>query len=91
MKIRKANMDKKYEGMIKEVASDIVFDLQESALQCAWTATAIPIEFWEQTVSEAVKEVVKDILQDKKANEETDDTGFWQRFATWRKRNLGGY
>jgi hypothetical protein len=42
-------------------------------------------------VSEAVKEVVKDILQDKKANEETDDTGFWQRFATWRKRNLGGY
>jgi hypothetical protein len=64
MKIRKVNMDNKYEGMIKEVSSDIVFDLQESALQCAWTATAIPVEFWEQTVSEAVKEVVKDILQD---------------------------
>ena len=60
-------MESKYEKMIEGAAADIVFDLQSSALTCAWTSSPIPVMYWEQEVSAAFKEVFEDILADKAA------------------------
>jgi hypothetical protein len=65
MKNEEQGFNPKYQKMIKEISADVVFELQASALECAWNSIPIPIEYWEDIMSEQVEELVCDILADK--------------------------
>ena len=53
-----------YHRMIDDVAAELVEDLEDSALRCAFTATAIPTQDWHERIHEKVSELVMDILAD---------------------------
>ena len=45
--------------MIKDVATDLVWDLHADALRCAWTSTQIPVLKWEEKVSTKITELLE--------------------------------